>query len=124
MLKQFIAYNIVGIINTAVGFGLIVLLMLLGISPVVSNMVGYGVGAILSYYLNSKYTFGEKSRSMNQGVKFFSVLLLAYGLNMVMLQWMLGMFNPYMSQLIAAVVYTVSAFLMVKLLIFKNDEGW
>ena len=122
MLKQFITYNAVGIVNTVVGFGLILFLMLLGVSPVLSNIVGYGVGAILSYYLNSKYTFDMKARSANQGVKFFAILFLAYGLNMLTLQWMLDSINPYIAQGMAAFVYSLSAFLMAKFFIFKNHE--
>ena len=123
MFKQIMAYNVVGIINTFLGFGIIVSLMLLGYSPEISNMLGYGTGAVLSYYLNSKYTFIQSKRSVAQGLKFFIVLLIAYGLNLIVLKWSLVYLNAYMSQLLAACAYTISSFLLGRFLIFRKDEA-
>jgi len=120
VLYQFVKYNIVGIINTLVGFTIILILMFLGFSPLFSNAVGYGVGAIFSYLLNSKYTFNSMLNKQNQIIKFFVVLLLAYGINYVVLQWLLTLLNPYMAQGLAAICYTLSSFIMMKWFIFKE----
>jgi len=108
----------VGIVNTVLGFSIVVMLMLVGFSPMLSNAIGYGAGAILSYYLNSKYTFDTQKHHLGQAMKFFIVLLFAYFLNYFTLQWTLEFLNPYIAQLIAAVVYTLSAFFMMKKFIF------
>lgn len=121
-LIQFITYNIVGIANTLVGFSIIFLLMFVGLSATLSNAIGYAIGAVLSYYLNKKYTFKSTTNSKTQAVKFFTVLFIAYILNFITLQWLLGSLNPYLAQLISAVVYTLSSFVLAKFLVFKDEK--
>lgn len=121
VLIEFFTYNLVGVINTLVGFSIIFLLMFLGLGALESNFIGYFLGAILSYNLNKRYTFKNTQNSKKQIVKFFAVLALAYLLNFITLQWLLGFLNPYLAQLISAVVYTLSSFILAKLVVFKND---
>jgi putative flippase GtrA len=119
---QFISYNIVGIANTIVGFSIIFLLMFSGVSAALSNVIGYAIGAVLSYYLNKKYTFKSTDKSKMQAVKFFLVLGVSYVLNFLTLQWLLGFLNPYLAQLFSAIVYTLSSFLLAKFIVFKDQN--
>lgn len=119
MLKQFVKYNTVGIVNTLLGFSIIFILMFLGVSPMISNAVGYGIGAIFSYYLNSKYTFQDTPHSYIRMFKFFMILSLSYLLNFLVLQWLLPFLNPYIAQFISAVVYTLSSFFFMKFFVFR-----
>ena len=120
MFLQFVKYNLVGLVNTLVGFSIILGLMYVGLSATVSNMVGYTIGASISYMLNSKYTFSSSVKSQKTMVKFFMILGLAYVLNFVTLQWLLTCVNPYTAQLVSAIVYTVSAFILAKKFAFKE----
>ena len=119
-LMQFMRYNAIGIVNTLVGFCIIFALMFAGLSPVWSNAIGYFIGAILSYYLNSKYTFSIGTQNKIQVFKFFIVLALAYILNFFTLQYTLVFLNPYLAQLIAAAIYTFSSFILMKVYVFKE----
>jgi putative flippase GtrA len=110
----------VGIANTVLGFSIIVILMSIGVSPIVSNMIGYGLGAILSFYLNSKYTFNTQRHNVGKAIKFFIVLIFAYLLNYFTLQWTLDFLNPYFAQLISAGVYTLSSFFLMRYFIFAS----
>lgn len=95
--------------------------MFFGLSPTVSNFIGYFFGAILSYNLNKKYTFKSKGNSAKQALKFFMVLAISYLLNFSTLQLLLhNSFNPYMAQLISAIVYTLSSFILAKFFVFKD----
>jgi putative flippase GtrA len=78
------------------------------------------LGAILSYYLNKKYTFKSTSNSKLQVVKFFAVLFFAYILNLFTLQWLLEFTNPYLAQLSSAIVYTLSSFSLAKVIVFQD----
>ncbi len=118
---QFINYNIVGIANTIVGFSIIFTLMFAGLSATLSNVIGYAIGAVLSYHLNKKYTFKATTSSKIQALKFFTVLFVAYILNFITLQWLLGFLNPYVAQLMSAVVYTLSSFILAKFIVFKEE---
>ena len=48
-ILEFLTYNLVGIVNTFVGFSIIFTLMFMGMSAVDSNIIGYAIGAIVSY---------------------------------------------------------------------------
>ena len=73
MLLQFLKYNLVGIINTLIGFSIILGLMYVGISATLSNAIGYVIGAIISYVLNSKYTFESTMNQQRTMMKFFII---------------------------------------------------
>jgi putative flippase GtrA len=120
-----VKYNLVGIVNTLIGFSIIIGLMYVGFSATMSNMIGYAIGAVISYVLNSRYTFSSTSPNGNAKenmIKFFLILGVAYVLNFVTLQYLLTTLNPYLSQLGAAVVYTLSSFLMVRYFVFKDEN--
>jgi len=119
---QFIRYNLVGIVNTIVGFSIIFLLMFIGVGATASNAIGYAIGSILSFYLNSRYTFKSTQTNKSQMVKFFAILGVSYILNFITLQYLLGFSNPYIAQIGSAIVYTVSSFIMVKFIVFKDSE--
>ena len=120
MFKEFLRYNLVGIANTIIGFGIIILLMSVGVDALKSNAIGYGIGAVLSYLLNSKYTFNDREHKSRKVMKFFLVLAVAYGLNYIVLQNLLPLVNPYFAQMLAAIVYTGSAFLLMKFFVFST----
>jgi len=107
--------------NTIVGFGIIVLLMFLGVDAVQSNVIGYTLGGLISYYLNSKYTFHNRQRTLKQAVIFFMILLISYGLNLIVLQYFLVFLNQYIAQIFAAFIYTLSAFILARILVFKKS---
>jgi putative flippase GtrA len=110
----------VGIVNTLVGFSIIFFLMFTGLSATLSNVIGYAIGSLLSYTLNKKYTFKSNSNSTTLALKFFAVLGVSYLLNFFTLQWLLGFLNPYLAQLFSAMVYTLSSFILAKLIVFKS----
>jgi len=115
---EFLKYNLVGVANTLVGFSIVFSLMFFGLHAIESNMIGYAIGAVLSFYLNSKYTFKSK-RTKALALKFFGVLLVSYFLNFLVLQWLLlTEVDPYMAQLFSAVVYTFSSFVFMKVFVF------
>ncbi len=120
MFYQFLRYNLVGIVNTIIGFSIIFGLMALGVSAVISNLVGYLIGAIVSYTLNVRFTFKDAPNSQFRAVKFFAVLFVAYLLNLAMLKLCLMFFvNAYVAQVVAGSVYTISSFLLAKALVFR-----
>ncbi len=94
--------------------------MFLGLSATLSNAIGYFFGAILSYYLNSKYTFKSKENKKSEALKFFMVLGVSYLLNFMSLQLLLTLTNPYLAQLFSAVIYTLSSFILAKLFVFND----
>ncbi|MCF6192763.1 MAG: GtrA family protein, partial [Kangiellaceae bacterium] len=120
MFIQLMQYNLVGVVNTLIGFSMIIVLMVIGVSPVKSNLLGYGMGALLSYYLNSQDVFHD-DKNITQALRFFVVLGLAYGLNYIVLQWLIHFLNPYLAQFGAALVYSISAFILMKIVVIAPN---
>lgn len=120
---QFVRYNLVGMVNTIVGFSVIFYLMFSGISATTSNIIGYATGSIVSYFLNKKYTFKSLSNSKFQAIRFFSVLSFSYIVNLISLQWLLLFVNPYAAQTVSAAVYLTSSFTLIRFLVFKENPG-
>ena len=119
---MFLKYLLVGIINTIVGYGIIFSLMFIGISPEISNIIGYAIGIIVSYTLNKIYTFQSKAHPKKEFPKFVLSLLTSYGLNFLTLILCIHIFkiNPYISQIISGAVYTLSGFVFLKYFAFRN----
>ena len=116
-------YNLFGVANTLIGFSIIIGLMYIGFSAVESNLIGYGVGSVISYILNSRYTFSSTNYHVDAKesmIKFFIILSVAYVLNFFTLQYLLDLINPYLSQLGAATIYTTSSFLLLRYFVFKE----
>lgn len=123
-IKTFLKYLFVGFINTIVGFGLIFILMFIGISPELSNFIGYMVGIVVSYTLNKIYTFKSKAHPKKEFPRFILSLLAAYCLNFLTLMFCIRIIHisSYISQIISGAVYTTSGFLFVKIFAFKKEE--
>ncbi|ECD4636702.1 GtrA family protein [Salmonella enterica subsp. enterica] len=58
MLKLFAKYTSIGIVNTAIHWGVFALAVhYLGASQSVSNLVGFFVAVTFSFYVNARFTF-------------------------------------------------------------------
>jgi len=121
-IRVFLKYLLVGIINTIVGYGIIFFLMFVGVSPEISNIVGYAVGISVSYVLNKIYTFQSKAHPKKEFPKFVLSLLASYTLNFLTLVLCIHILkiNPYISQIISGAVYTLSGFVFLKYFAFRS----
>lgn len=116
MLKK---YLLVGTLNTIVGFSIIFGLMFLGVSPEISNISGYAVGIIFSYFMNKIFTFKSNAKSKIEFIKFAISMLIAYVLNFITLKICLNFgINPYICQILSNIIYTISGFLLSKFWVF------
>lgn len=119
-MKQLLLYGIVGILNTFVGMGVIFVATYCGIIAELSNLLGYILGILCSYYLNSRYTFRLKSTTKGL-VKFFIAMGIAYIVNLIVLVLCFRVFlwNVYVSQFLACASYTLCGFFLSKGFVFK-----
>lgn len=120
MRKYLLFYLFIGVLNTLVGFGIIFTLMYLGNDPTISNLIGYICGIIFSYFMNKSFTFKSKNKSKLEFIRFIIAMLISYFLNLLTLKLALNSsVNPYISQIIAGFIYTVSGFLISRFWVFK-----
>ncbi|OBV28941.1 hypothetical protein BKN38_08790 [Helicobacter sp. CLO-3] len=115
-------YAIVGGINTILCWAIIGALMWFGAIPEVANVIGYVIGVANSYVLNKKFTFKSQNSHKEDFVRFGVAMGAAYLVNLgvLMLCYRVLGINEYVSQIIAAVFYTISGYAISKLWAFKE----
>lgn len=86
-LWQFIKFNLVGIMNTAVDFGVFMILNhYLGLVYTVSQVISYSCGMINSYFFNKFWTFQKKEGfTAIEVAKFVLVNLCSLGVSLLVL---------------------------------------
>ncbi len=77
--SEFIKYCLVGVINTIVGISTaLICLNFFRLNYGISTGAAFIIGNITSFYLNKKYSFKNKDKSLFQVIKFFLTMLPAY----------------------------------------------
>lgn len=56
-VSQFLKFGLVGVLNTAIAYVVYLFFIMLGIHYMVSNLIGFSVSVINSYYWNNRYVF-------------------------------------------------------------------
>jgi putative flippase GtrA len=125
-MTQLVRYLMVGVANTLVGYAVIFFCMLgLGLSPALSNLLGFCVAVVCSFLLNRRFTFRSDGQMRRELPRFAASTLLAYLLNLATLLVCIDLLQvpPIWAQLVAGAVYTGSSFLISKFWVFKPATG-
>ena len=124
--SMFFRYILVGLANTAVGYGVILSLQLqFGVHPVGANASGYVVGLFMSFILNRTYTFRSR-RSFRTSIPAFAVAAaVSYLINLAVLQFSITVLQlpAAVSQGMAICAYTVSFYLANRYVVFKGNSA-
>ena len=123
---QFAKFLGVGVANTLVALSVIYAAKWLGnVGDVAANALGYGVGLLTSFSLNSRWTFAHRGPQLPALAKFLLVALAAYGMNLltVMAAIHYAGLNGYLAQALGIPPYTVTSFLAAKYLVFRTGSA-
>ena len=123
VIRQLIKYCIVGLGNTLIGLSLIYIAMsTFGLSPALSNLMGFGITFIVSYWLNRRWTFQSNANVKSSMLIFAAVCGVGYFLNLgaVLAAINLAQINPYMAQLFGVAIYAGFVFLGSRFLAFSR----
>lgn len=75
MNKQRVArFATIGVINTALDFGLLFLLTHLGLNPIVANYISTGTAFIFSFFANRNITFKGSSGKIHHQIALFFIV--------------------------------------------------
>lgn len=121
-MKYFSKYIIVGCINTGLSFFVIAVLIYVFNTPAeFNNICGYIVGFLSSYILNKKFTFKSRAKPGKEMLKFFTVFIVAYGLNLLCLIFMVRSIgvNEMIAQITSGILYTTVSYFLNKYYVFK-----
>jgi putative flippase GtrA len=118
-----VRFCLVGLVNTAVGLGLIYACkFLLGFADIPANAVGYIIGLMVSFTLNSRWTFRYDGPVWPAVLRFVLTFVISYAANIVTVLFLIdGMgVNAYLAHAIAVVPYTTTFYLLSRFMVFAS----
>ncbi len=120
ILKQFVRFNLVGALNTALTYGIYSGLVYLGLHHLAAVLIEYAFGIVFSYLLNKRFTFAVRGG----GSRMFGRMLLAYVPTLLLnalLLWLLVdrlAWNKYLGQAVALGFVSVLSFVAQRAFVF------
>jgi putative flippase GtrA len=120
---SFLRFALVGLANTAVGYGVILLLHYgLGAPPRTANAGGYVIGALLSYALNRVFTFGSQRPHGQAMPRFVAAIAACFVLNLLVLEAGLRVLAlpVALAQALAMASYTLAFYLVSRYIVFRT----
>lgn len=122
-MKTFMRFVLVGVINSGIGYALIFFFMLVvGLSPFLSNFLGYGLGLCISFAMHKWFSFRSAGSTISEFSRYLPVFGICYLLNLgtlfTCINWL--EISDIWAQLIAGAVYVGSSFLLNKWLVFNR----
>lgn len=128
MIRKFIDLSMVrficiGLINTLVGLSVIYgLKYFLTLGDIIANFLGYGSGLLVSFSLNSKWTFSYRGSQLLAIGRFLIAFCIAYLTNLftvlLFIHW-IGM-NSYLANVVGLFPYTIIFYLISRFFVFKT----
>lgn len=130
LIIQFLTFNAVGLLNTAIDFLMFTLLIWFGAYYLLAQVIAYGAGMINSYVLNSRYTFqkddkqSSKQHKMNRGIKFIGWNAILLGFSLLLLAALNGWLglNEIVSKAIVTVITVALNFYGSKRWVFTASK--
>ena len=90
IVAKFLRFSAVGLVGTAAHFLLLSMLVELADLPVVlATTMGFGVGAIVNYTLNHRFTFASTEKHSVALPKFLTISAASAVLNALIVAWLL-----------------------------------
>ncbi len=74
--KKPLIFAFIGAFNTALDFGILLVLSWLGVNQIVANTVSTGVAFVFSFFMNRKYTFASNSKNIVREITLFIIVTL------------------------------------------------
>lgn len=122
-------FGLVGVINTAFGFAVVVLLdPVLGVPPALANAASYAVGITVGFVLSRNFVFRSRAGLSATGLRYLIAALGAFALNQLVLRLAglalgAGSIQHIAAQLSAMAVYSAVFFLVCRLWVFRSPAG-
>lgn len=114
-------FVLVGALNTLVGYICILTLQAINHSPILSNLLGYGLNAGLSYLTHSRLTFSH-SPTPRSAAAYVCVLLAGYSVNLVVLNASLHFISPIAAQALAVLSFAIVSYLGQRYWVFPQKQ--
>lgn len=114
-----------GVANTAIGYGVFLLLVtLLDMNPSYANAIGYVIALIAAFVLNKTFVFNQSITGRSTIPKFIVAFGIAFGINQLVLisSYRLAGLDPKIAQVFAMISYTVVFYILNKKFVFNENK--
>ncbi len=123
---QALRFCLVGLANTAIGYGLILGWLLVGMGDYGANALGFAMGLPISYALHQRLTFRRRERRNWREAKAYGLAFAAaYAVNLgvIALGRASGHAGSPLVQGLAVVAYAVSLYGLTRCLVFRSARA-
>ena len=123
LLREFISFNIVGIINTIIIYGIYSLFIFLEFDYRIALFLEYCFGIVFSFLVNRKFTFKHTGRiSLRMVVSMIGSYVIVFVLNMALLIVFVEklFIGKYLAQLFALAISVAVSFFAQKYIVFRK----
>ena len=121
IIPKFLMVGSLGTITNTTLF--YILVDILGYQPIIISVMGFFIASIQNYTLNHLWTFAEMTQnipiSIKYYIKYLCVALLALGVNLIVLQYILVQYTPEPKVLAQAL-----GILMATIINFLGTRAW
>lgn len=119
--STFTRFLIVGCINTAFGYGIFALAIMLGAAPPVALACSLVCGVIFNFFTTGRLVFGNKSASRLPA--FILCYAIVYLANLALLNLIMSFgVGPLMAQLLSLPLVALSTFFLLKLVVYRSSS--
>lgn len=120
-----IRFCLVGLVNTAVGLSLIYAgKFIFGLGDILANAIGYAIGLMVSFTLNSRWTFRYDGPVWPALLRFLVTFAISYAANIATVLAVIGAGgNSYLAHAIAVVPYTTTFYLLSRFMVFVGGKA-
>lgn len=118
-------FVLVGLFNTALGYGFILAGLFLGAGDYLANVIGFALGLPIAYMLHRGFTFRVPSSTNREEMsRYLVAFLVAFGANLgvVATGRALGYVNDPIVQLAAVLAYASISYILSRLIVFPANE--
>lgn len=118
-----VRFILTGMLNTAVGLGTIFALKwFLGMGDTAANLAGYGVGLVVSYVVNSRWTFRYRESLLPVLPQYAVVVVVAYLANLACVHFCIRQLHldSYLAQTLGIIPYAGLTYLLLRGLVFRS----
>lgn len=113
------AFVLVGVVNTAFGYGVYLIGLWFGLKPVLALAAATAVGAIFNYFSIGRLVFGE--RRLRLLPRFLLVYAVLYAFNAVLLEAIMAAGAPaWLAQGLSLPIVVAASYIMMNLVVFRG----
>ena len=121
--KTFMRFIFVGVLNTIIGYSVIMVLFhIIGLTYGVSYFLSYVIGVIISFFLNRQFVFFSKNHQLHEFFRFLIAFFISYTISYIFLYFFVEyqIFDENIAFFAGMVIYSTLFYLLNKHITFKQ----